>query len=129
MNRRSQLAFLLLILAQTAHSVEEYIARLYEVFGPARFVSGLLSNDLAEGFLIANFCLVTFGLLCWVIPVRLGWRAGRGLAWFWTLLELGNGIGHLTIAVSRGGYFPGAATAPLLLVSATWLAILLVRQR
>lgn len=34
--QRTQLVFLLLILAQAAHSVEEYATRLYEVFPPAR---------------------------------------------------------------------------------------------
>ena len=67
---RGQLVFLFLILAQGAHSIEEYATRLYEVFGPARFVSGLISNDLALGFLIFNVALVTFGLWCWAIPVR-----------------------------------------------------------
>ena len=123
-DHRSQSVFLFLILAQAAHSVEEYVTRLYEVFGPARFVSGLVSNDLALGFLIANVALVTFGLWCWAVPVRSGWHAARGLVWFWTILELGNGISHSALALSRGGYFPGVVTAPLLLVFATWMAVL-----
>ena len=128
MEHRSQLVFLLLILAQAAHSVEEYATRLYEVFAPARFVSSLVSNDLALGFLVANVALVTFGLWCWAVPVRSGWRAANGLVWFWTLLELGNGIGHSALAVTRGGYFPGVVTAPLLLLFAGWLAVLQARQ-
>ena len=128
MERRTQVVFLFLILAQGAHSIEEYATRLYEVFPPARFVSSLVSNDLSLGFLVANAALVIFGLWCWAVPVRSGWRAARGIAWFWTLLEIGNGVGHSTLAFSRGGYFPGVATAPLLLVLAGWLAVLLVRQ-
>jgi hypothetical protein len=125
---RSQAAFLFLILAQGAHSIEEYVTRLYEVFAPARFVSSLISNDLSLGFLVANVALVTFGLWCWAVPVRFGWRAARGLAWFWTFLETGNGISHSTLALYRGGYFPGVATAPLVLLFAAWLAVLLVRE-
>ena len=117
-----------LILAQGAHSVEEYVTRLYEIFAPARLVSSLFSNDLALGFLIFNGALVTFGLWCWAVPVRSGWHAACGLVWFWTILELGNGIGHSALAVSRGGYFPGIVTAPLLLVFAVWLAVLQARQ-
>jgi hypothetical protein len=128
MERRSQFVFLLLILAQGAHSIEEYATRLYEVFAPARFVSSLVSNDLSVGFLVINAALVTFGLWCWAVPVRSGWRAARGLAWFWTLLEFGNGIGHSALALFRGCYFPGVATAPLLLLLAGWLAVLQVRQ-
>jgi hypothetical protein len=126
--RRSRFAFLLLILAQGAHSVEEYATGLYAVFAPARFVSSLVSNDLPRGFLVANAALVTFGLWCWAVPVRSGWRAASWLAWFWTLLELGNGIGHSALAWSRGGYFPGVATAPLLVLLAAWLAVLQARQ-
>jgi uncharacterized protein with HXXEE motif len=125
---RTQLVFLLLILAQGAHSVEEYGNRLYEVFAPARFVSGLVSEDLALGFLVVNFALVTFGLWCWAVPVRSGWHAARGLVWFWTILELGNGIGHSALALSRGGYFPGVITSPLLLLFAAWLAVHQYRQ-
>lgn len=127
-DRRSQLAFLLLVLVQAAHSIEEYVTRLYEFFTPARFVSSLISIDLSVGFLVANTALVVFGLWCWAVPVRSDWRAARGLAWFWALLELGNGIGHSVLALSSGGYFPGAVTAPLLLVLAAWLAVLLVRH-
>jgi len=126
--RKTQLVFLLLIVAQAAHSVEEYVTRLYEVFAPARFVSGLISHDLAFGFLIGNAALVAFGLWCWAVPVRSGWRAARGLIWFWTILELGNGTSHSFFALSRGGYFPGVITAPLLLFFSIWLAVLLTRR-
>jgi hypothetical protein len=126
--RRSQLAFLLLVLAQAAHSVEEYVARLYEVFAPARFVSSLVSSDLSVGFLVVNAALVAFGAWCWAVPVRCNWRSARGLAWFWALLELGNGVGHSALALSRAAYFPGAATAPLLLLLAAWLAARLARH-
>jgi len=119
---------LFLILAQAAHSVEEYVTKLYEVFAPARFVSSLINNDLALGFLIGNAVLVAFGLWCWAVPVRSDWRAARGLTWFWTILELGNGLSHSFFALSRGGYFPGVITAPLLLLFAVWLAILQTRQ-
>jgi hypothetical protein len=127
--RKGQLVFLFLILAQGAHSIEEYVTKLYEVFAPARFVSSLVSNDLALGFLVVNGALVTFGLWCWAVPVRSGWHAARGLVWFWVILELGNGIGHSALALSRGGYFPGVMTAPLLLLFAAWMAVLLAPGR
>lgn len=40
--------FLALILAQACHSVEEYVFRLYDVFPPARFVSGLFSKGVYQ---------------------------------------------------------------------------------
>jgi hypothetical protein len=125
---RGQIVFLSLILAQAAHSIEEYVTKLYEVFAPARFVSSLVSQDLALGFLAVNASLVTFGLWSWAIPVRSHWKVARGLVWFWTILELSNGIGHLALASSRGSYFPGVVTAPLLLSFAGWLAVLQTRQ-
>jgi hypothetical protein len=128
LERRERLVFLCLILAQGAHSIEEYVTRLYAVFPPARFVSSLISHNLAVGFLFANAALVAFGLWCWAVPVGSRWPVARGLVWFWTLLELGNGVGHLLLALSHGGYFPGLATAPLLLFFAGWLAVLQARR-
>jgi hypothetical protein len=60
---RSHLVFLFLILTQGAHSIEEYVTKLYEVFTPARFVSSLVSNDLAL-------------LRCYCYSLR-GWRFSR----------------------------------------------------
>jgi hypothetical protein len=120
--------FLCLILAQAAHSTEEYVTGLYVVFAPARFVSSLVSNDLGVGFLFVNAPLVAFGLWCWAVPVRSRWPVARVLVWFWTILELGNGIGHSFLALSRSGYFPGVATAPLLLLFTGWLVILQARH-
>jgi Protein of unknown function with HXXEE motif len=126
--RRIHVIFAFLIAAQAAHSTEEYVTRLYEVFAPARFVSSLVSSNLSMGFLVANVALVGFGLWCWAVPVRLDRAAATGLIWFWTLLEAGNGMGHLTLAATRGGYFPGAATAPLLLLFSGWLLVLQSRR-
>jgi hypothetical protein len=63
MNNRVKLTFLMLVLTQGLHSVEEYFGRLWEVLPPARFLSSLVSDDLREGFLIINIGLFIFGLL------------------------------------------------------------------
>jgi hypothetical protein len=122
MDARSQSIFLALISAQAAHSAEEYAFGLYEVFAPARFVSGLLSRDLATGFIVANAALLLFGLWCYLARVRAGRPTARWWAWLWVLLECGNGSGHLLIALARGGYFPGVFTAPALLALSIILA-------
>jgi hypothetical protein len=114
--------FLALILAQAAHSVEEYAFRLYDVLAPARYVSGLFGVDRQIGFVIVNSALVLFGLWCWHARVRRGRRSARALGWFWALLEIANGCAHLALALMAGGYFPGLATAPLLLALGGWLA-------
>lgn len=123
MTPRARFAFLVVVLAQAAHSVEEYVFRLWEVFEPARFVSGLLVDDLPVGFLVFNVSFVLFGVGCWALLARPGRPAARGVAWAWALLELGNGIGHALIALGRGGYFPGVGTAPLPAASSAWLML------
>ena len=121
--RRIQLTFLALIAVQAAHSLEEVRGRLYEVFPPARLVSGLISNDLERGFLIGNVCLVAFGVWCFLWPIRREWRAAVGLAWLWAGIELINGTVHPLLSLLAGGYTPGVATAPLLFALALYLAI------
>jgi hypothetical protein len=70
---RLQVLFGTLIFSQAAHSTEEYVGRLWVSFPPARFVSGLISEDLERGFLVANLTLLAFGFSCWLWPVRRGW--------------------------------------------------------
>jgi hypothetical protein len=120
LDRRGRIGFLAVIAAQAAHSVEEYVFRLYEVFAPARFVSGLFSTDLARGFAIGNVLLVLSGAACCVVVLR-DRPAARSLAWFWALLEMGNGISHTFFALVSHGYFPGVATAPLLIGTSAYL--------
>jgi hypothetical protein len=121
MERRSQLAFALVILAQAMHSVEEYVFRLYDVFAPARWVSGLFSADAAVGFAIGNAAIVLFGIWCYWFRVRSNHPGASGYAWFWACLELANGAGHLLFTALRGAYFPGVGTAPLLIASSCYL--------
>jgi len=83
---------------------------------PARLVSSLFSANLSFGFAIFNVLLVTFGLWCFFGPVLHGSRWALKLAWFWVLLELFNGCGHIAWAASAGAYRPGLATAPILLL-------------
>jgi hypothetical protein len=123
MNTRSRFAFLALILTQAAHSVEEYGFRLYEVFAPARFISGLFGSNLAAGFAVANIAVVLLGVWCYAARVRVNHASARGWVWFWILLEGGNGAGHLLISLARGAYFPGVLTAPLLLGLSLYLAL------
>src|SRR5262245_34223402 len=104
MSRSSRLVFLGLVLAQAAHSIEEYKMRLYDVFPPARYVSGLLSADRRVGFLIFNVSLVAFGLWCFFGPIRGAWPSARALAWAWAMLEVANGLGHMAWALAAGGY-------------------------
>jgi Protein of unknown function with HXXEE motif len=124
---RFQATFGALVLVQAAHSVEECVGRLWESFPPARFVAGLISQDLERGFAIGNVSLVAFGLWCWLWPVRRGWPSAVYLAWAWAVIEIINGIVHPLWTLREGGYTPGVATAPLLLALGVYLAIQLRR--
>lgn len=119
--------FVALIAVQGLHSLEEYLTKLYNVFAPARYLSGLFTTDLRSGFAGFNAALLGFGIWCYVFRVRPNHPRATGWIWFWVLLELGNGMGHLALAVLRGPYFPGAATAPFLVVVAGILAYRLSR--
>jgi hypothetical protein len=128
MDQRGRAAFGLLILAQAAHSVEEYTYRLFDVFAPARFLSGVFSSNIAFGFAVANTSFVLFGVWCYLARVRSSHPSARGYAWFWTCLELANGMGHLLLSIRVGGYFPGVGTAPLLLAASSYLGARLMTQ-
>lgn len=116
--------FLALIGVQALHSVEEYVFHLYDVFPPAQFLSGLISEDIERGFLIANLAVIGFGVCCYWWPVRRGWPSAVPLAWIWVGIGFINGIVHPVWAVLQRGYTPGVVTALLLLP----LALLLAHQ-
>ncbi len=119
---RRQKTFLALIITQAAHALEEYLGHLYDVFPPARFVSGLISQDRERGFIIFNAALVIFGLWCFLGPLRRASPSAEPLAWLWVGIELINGLGHPLWSLRESRYTPGVATAPVLLVLALYLA-------
>ena len=112
-----------LVLTQAAHSIEEYSGRLWETFPPARFASGLVSSDLGRAFLILNAALVAFGVWCFLWPVSRNWAGWRRLIAGWAAVEALNGTVHLLWTLWQGGYMPGVATAPVLLVFAAALLV------
>jgi hypothetical protein len=126
--KRFDLTFLALVAAQAMHSIEEYIGRLYDVFPPARFVSSLIASDRRAGFMVFNVALVTFGLWCFLWPVRRRWAIAVPLGWLWVIIELINGIGHPLWTLAQGGYTPGVITAPALFALACYLGYQLLRD-
>lgn len=121
-------AFLVLILTQAAHSIEEYAFKLYDVFAPARLVSGLFSDNPRVGFAIGNVLLVAFGVWCYLARVRPARPSARAWMWAWVALEAANGTGHIFFATTRGEYFPGVITAPVLLIVSIYLGARLARS-
>ena len=118
---RIKISFLLLVLTQGLHSIEEYIGRLWEVYPPAKFMCSIVSKNHETGFLIINIGFFIFGLLCWLFTIRRNQLYAQGLIWFWIVMEIINVIGHVSWAISERAYVPGVATAPVLLVVAVYL--------
>ncbi len=119
---RVKTAFGAVVVAQAAHSTEEYIGKLWELFPPARFLTGLVSQDLERGFIVINASLVGFGIWCLAWPMRREWPSASILAWGWVVIELINGVGHPIWSLTTGGYTPGAFTALIPLPAALYLA-------
>tara|TARA_R110002096_G_C14464984_1_gene712614 strand:- start:533 stop:943 length:411 start_codon:yes stop_codon:yes gene_type:complete len=125
MNQKIKETFLILVLVQGLHSIEEYVGKLWENFPPARVLCSLVSDNLVTGFLIINIGLFVFGLLCWLFPIRKNYFYAQFLVWFWIVLELINGIGHPIWTIVQKAYTPGILTAPFLFV----IAIILLRKQ
>lgn len=125
-NKKIKTAFLLLVVLQGVHSAEEYMGRLWAIFPPARFLTGLVSNNHESGFLIINIGLFVFGLWCWLFPVLKEYSYTRGLIFFWIIIELINGIGHPLWSLYQKAYTPGTITAPILLIVAVYLLLKLM---
>jgi len=125
---RIKFAFGALIVAQIAHSAEEYVGRLWESFPPARFLTGMVSSDRELAFIALNSALIAFGLWCLLFPVRNEWRSAVAFMWFWIVLEIINGVVHPAWTLRQGGYTPGVLTAPILLAIALYLAFQLRKR-
>lgn len=85
-------------------------------------MSGLVSADHRLGFIVINAGLFVLGMVVYVALVRRARPSAIWWMWGWVVLEIANGVGHLAIAAAQGAYMPGAATAPLLLATAAYLA-------
>ena len=118
--------FLALANTQAAHSIEEFYFRLFEVFAPARYVSALISNNLALGFAVINALIVAFVFWTYFRRVLPAAPSATAWMWGWSLLEFGNGIGHIILAADAGAYFPGLLTAPFLVLFSVALMYRLV---
>ena len=122
--KRFDATFLALVLVQGAHSIEEYFGRLWDVFPPAIFVTGLVSDDRRLGFVVLNVTFFLFGLWVLLWPVRHRWQSARFFVGIWIAIEIANGIVHPFWAIYLRDYAPGVITAPFLLI----VAIALLRQ-
>ena len=107
---------LFLVASQAMHSIEEVYFRLWEVFAPARFISGVINSNLELGFIIGNIAVVSFGFICVLLLFRRESAWHKLIVWFWVVLEIVNFSVHTFMAIKTWGYFPGVYTAPLLVL-------------
>ena len=116
-------AYAAAVLVQCGHLTEEYRTGFYRMFPP------VLGSDpwSARQFLIFN--LVWLGIFVFAgFGLARGWRPGFVVALFLALGGgIGNSLGHLMLVLRAGGYFPGAYTAPLVLLAGSVLAFQLLR--
>ncbi len=119
--------FLGLAISQAAHAIEEFYFRLFDVFAPARYLSGLINENLALGFAVINALIVALAFWTYFFRVRPAVGSATAWIWGWLLVEIGNGTGHIFFAADAGAYFPGVYTAPFLLVFSFALVYRLVR--
>ena len=121
---RTLLVYAASLVAQSAHLVEEYRTGLYDAFPPLFGAEPWSPNR----FLLFNlawmgaFFIGLFGLANqrrWAYLIALFLAIGGGV---------GNGLGHLVLVLMRGGYFPGAITAVLVLAAGTVLLWELYRR-
>ncbi|MCI0403988.1 MAG: HXXEE domain-containing protein [Acidobacteria bacterium] len=127
--RRVGTLYWLLAFGQAVHSIEEMRTGLYDFFWT---MTGVVHNAFpsfpqfrwdAVTFAVVNMGIITFGL--GIAPfVREGRGWAVGLAAVVAVVETFNGIAHIAAAFYFGGYVPGVASAPLLLL----LGVTLLRE-
>jgi len=119
----------LLAFGQAAHSIEEMRTGLYNFFWTMTGVFHQVIPSFpqfrwdAVTFAVVNMAIITFvlGLVPFVREGR-GWALGLAAAV--AVVEVVNGIAHISAAAYFGGYVPGVASAPLLLL----LGVVLLRE-
>jgi hypothetical protein len=95
-----------LVLAQGLHNFEEFVSGIYEQ---------LPFTYTPEYFVLSSLAIVL--LLAALIPsVAHGRRWALRVAKLIAILEVLNGTAHLMVTLIEWGYFPGAWTAPILLL-------------
>jgi len=123
---KTKITFLILVLLQGLHSIEEYIGKLWDVFPLAKYLTSLFSENHRTGFLIANIGIFIIGIICWILLYSQIELFISKLLWIFIVIEIINGLGHSLWSLYQNDYTPGIITAPLLFITALYLARRLV---
>jgi hypothetical protein len=126
--------FLFLGIAQALHSIEEIYFHLYDFASKISLKVPPMVSFFAhlkmksEIFAILNIIIIVI-IFVSVPFYENKYRGALFVAWFWAIAEILNGLGHLTGAIIFSQYFPGALSAPLLLLSGSILLYQLYHDR
>lgn len=123
-----RITFLFIAIVQGLHSIEEYVGKLWDVYPPATFICRLVSSNLETGFIIINISLFIVLMLIWLTTFSKSYSI-KGLLWFWSIMELINGVGHSIWSISESSYTPGLLTAPVLIFLAVIMLRILIKQK
>jgi Protein of unknown function with HXXEE motif len=119
----------MLALVQAAHSMEEVLEGLPEFGRTVARPRGLPAPTFDD----ATFAAVNLGLVASLLAVAPFVAAGRGwargVAGIVAVVEVVNGLAHLSESALLGRYVPGSVTAPLLLVLGGAVLHALLRNR
>ena len=126
MNKPIRITFLLIAVVQGLHSIEEYSGKLWDVYPPATFICGLVSDNLKNGFITINVSLFVMLMLVWLATFSKNFSA-KPILWLWTILKFIKGAGHSLWAIMERSYVPGLATAPVLFILALIMVKLLIK--
>src|SRR5215469_12885551 len=110
MSNKIRTAFLILIVLQALHSMEEYIFKFYDAFPPMLFLYRNAPQLARPAFIVFNVLLVSAGLVCLFLWVWPGRRGARTVIWVWIGIESFNVVAHFVWAFFIRGYNPGLVT-------------------
>ena len=115
--------FLVAVLVQGIHLSEEFLSGFYRAFPP---VFGAEPWSARRWMAFNIIWIIVF--ISAAFGIERGWRPAYVLSLFLAIgAGIGNGLGHIALAVRARGYFPGLYTAPIVL--AAGVALLLRHRR
>jgi hypothetical protein len=112
------------IVLQVAHFAEEYLTGFQRDF-PALFGYAWSDRRFAS-FNVAWLVVFSIAAIGLLRSVRIAYLV---VLFFAIMGGIGNGLGHLALSASRGGYFPGAMTAVGSLIVGVVLLVRMNRLR
>jgi hypothetical protein len=123
---RIPIQFLSLVILQLIHSTEEYLTQLYNWFpvvtGRLHSVTGILPiiTMSSQTFAVINLVAAIILIIVSIYVFRQKHWAYR-IAVVVSIIEIINGVIHISAAIYTGGYFPGSISAVGLLIVAALL--------